>query len=367
MQKGILNISISAGSIARIIVVCTLFYLLYVLRDLVLVVITAVVLASAVEPGVLFGKRYKVSRLVSVIAMYTVAAAMLVSVFYFFVPVLVNDANTLLSSLPQYVDSISVWNPLSDSATAGLGKAKEFAQDIGFPTAVMTTSSGESGLFATMAQISRIISEGGVIQTVSYFFGGFLSLVLIIVLSFYLAVQENGIEKFLRIVIPRRYEAYVIGLWQRSQEKIALWAQGQFVLALVVGVLVYMGLSLLGVRNALLFALIAALFELIPLFGPLLAAIPAVAVAVIDNGLSGGIAVTVWYIIIQQFENHLIYPLVVQKIVGVSPIIVIIALVAGFQLAGFLGVLLSVPVATVLVEVLNDVERRKASKTDDES
>ncbi len=366
MQKGVLHISISAGSISRIIFLCTLFYLLYVLRDLVLVVITAVVLASAVEPGVLFGKRYKVNRLMSVIVMYAMAAVLLVSVFYFFVPVLLNDVNTLLSSLPQYVDSISVWNPFSDSATVGLGKAKEFAEGIGLQTPMAATS-GETGMLVTMAKISRAISEGGTIQAISYFFGGFLSLALIIVLSFYLAVQENGIEKFLRIVIPRRYEAYVIGLWQHSQEKIALWAQGQFVLALVVGVLVYMGLSLLGVRNALLFSLIAALFELIPLFGPLLAAIPAVVVAVIDNGLSGGVAVMVWYIIIQQFENHLIYPLVVQKIVGVSPIIVIIALVAGLQLAGFLGVLLSVPIATVLVEVLNDVERRKASKTDDES
>ena len=137
--------------------------------------------------------------------------------------------------------------------------------------------------------------------------------------------------------------------------------QGQLVLAILVGVLVYLGLTILGVRNALLFAFLAGLLEIIPLFGPILAAIPAVATAYTDSGVSAGLLVVGLYLIIQQFENHLIYPLVVTKIVGVPPILVILALIVGGKLAGFLGLLLSVPIAATFVEFLDDVQKQKMS------
>ncbi|MEK7607825.1 MAG: AI-2E family transporter, partial [Patescibacteria group bacterium] len=157
-------------------------------------------------------------------------------------------------------------------------------------------------------------------------------------------------------------EDYVLDLWKRTQTKIGLWMQGQLILAIVVGLLVYLGLMILGVRNALLFAVLAALLETIPLFGPIIAAIPAVAAAYVDNGASAGFIVVGLYLIIQQFENHLIYPLVVKKIVGVPPILVIISLLIGFKLAGFLGILLSVPLSSMLVEFLDDVQKRKVSQ-----
>ena len=114
-----------------------------------------------------------------------------------------------------------------------------------------------------------------------------------------------------------------------------------------------------GIKHALLLAVLAGVFELIPLFGPVLAAVPAVALAFLNGGITTALLIIGFYIIIQQFENQLIYPLVVKKVVGVSPIISIVALVAGIQLAGFMGLLLSVPVAAVLMEFFNDLQRDK--------
>jgi predicted PurR-regulated permease PerM len=115
----------------------------------------------------------------------------------------------------------------------------------------------------------------------------------------------------------------------------------------------------LGVPYALVLAVLAGLFEIIPVFGPTLSAIPAVAVALVDGGLALGLGVVVIYVIIQQFENHLIYPLVVTKVVGVPPILVIIALIVGWQLAGFLGILLSIPFAAAAQELLGDIQKRR--------
>jgi predicted PurR-regulated permease PerM len=191
------------------------------------------------------------------------------------------------------------------------------------------------------------------------------SFILIIVISFYLAVQDDGVANFLRIITPVKHERYIIDLWKRSQRKIGLWMQGQLVLGLIIGVLTYLGLSILGVQNALLLAVIAAMFELIPVFGPILAAVPAVAFGLIEGGVALGLLVVGLYAIIQQFESQLIHPLVVKKIIGIPALIAILALIVGAQLAGFLGILLSVPLAAVMMEYLGDVEKRKVQQLKD--
>ena len=175
-------------------------------------------------------------------------------------------------------------------------------------------------------------------------------------------MQENGVGNFLAVIVPNKYENYVLGLWKRVETKIGYWFQGQLLLGVLVGVLVYLFLIVFGVQNAIVLAVIAACFEIIPLFGPILAAIPAIAVGYAQEGVTLALIVAGVYLIIHQFENHLIYPLVVKKIVGVPPLIVIVALIVGGQLAGFLGIFLSVPIATLLMEWFNDLEKSKLSK-----
>ena len=164
------------------------------------------------------------------------------------------------------------------------------------------------------------------------------------------------------MVTPIQHEQYVIGLWRRSQSKIGLWMQGQLLSSALVMVLVYIALLLVGVPHALLLAVLAGVFELVPLFGATIAAIPTLFVAYTWGGMNVTLIVAGLYILIQQLESHLIYPLVVKKMVGVSPMISIMALVIGGTLAGFLGVLVSVPVAAAVIEFISDFEERKIAK-----
>ena len=205
------------------------------------------------------------------------------------------------------------------------------------------------------------VLSGDVAHVVTAIFGGLLNLVLIVVISFYLAVQEKGIENLLRIVAPSNKEKYLIDLWKRTQTKIGLWAQGQLLLGVLVGVLVFLGLMIFRVEYAFLLAILAAVFELIPVFGPILAAVPAMAIG-FGHSATLGITITCFYIIIQQFENHLFYPLVVKKIVGIPSIAVIVALLVGAKLAGFLGLLLAVPAAVLLMEIADDLEKAKIAR-----
>ena len=122
--------------------------------------------------------------------------------------------------------------------------------------------------------------------------------------------------------------------------------------------LTYLGLLIFDINYSLLLAIAAAILELIP-FGIILAAVPAIAAGYSSSGTAGALQVTALYVIIQQFENNLIQPLIVQKVVGISSLVVILSLLVGVQLAGIWGVFLSIPVAVLLTEMIADVERKK--------
>ena len=139
-------------------------------------------------------------------------------------------------------------------------------------------------------------------------------------------------------------------------DSVSPWTSENILISAIISII---GLTIFGIKYALLLAVLAALFELIPIFGPILAAIPAVAVALIDGGATLGILVAGFYLIVQQFENHLIYPLVVKKVVGVPPLLVILALIIGAQVAGFLGIILSVPIAAAIQEFVHDIQKEK--------
>ena len=127
----------------------------------------------------------------------------------------------------------------------------------------------------------------------------------------------------------------------------------------MIGVLVYLVLMVVGVPHALVLAVLAGVFELIPIFGPIISSVPAILVAYTDLGTGTALLLIGLYIIIYQFESQLFYPLVVKKIVGISPIIVIIALVVGAKLAGVLGAIIAVPLSAALMEYVYDIEKRK--------
>jgi predicted PurR-regulated permease PerM len=345
-----ISVTITPGTIVTALLYVALIGLLFYLRELVFVVLTAIVIASAVEPAVAFLERLRVPRVVGVLTIYTTIIGLLLSFFYFFVPPLLHETSSFLSALPTYFEMLNLEYPFN---TAPLEE--------GIAGGEITIGEALRELRSALA-----VTGEGVVGTISAVFGGVLSFCLIIVLSFYFAVQDTGIDDFLRVVTPVEHQKYVVSLWRRSQRKIGYWMQGQLFLSFIIFVLVYVGLMILGVRHALLLAVLAAILELIPVFGSILAAVPAVAIAFLDSGTSMALIVIALYILINQFQGNVVYPLVVQKIVGVPPLLVILALIAGAQLAGFLGIILSVPVAVGIKEFVNDVQKKKAATLPEE-
>ncbi len=334
-----IDISLETFIRAALLVIGIIF--LYLVRNIVAVVLFAVVIASAVEPAARWFSRFRIPHVLGVLLVYIITFAVLGAAFSIIIPQLAGE-------LSQFS-----------------------AQDL-----LRNASGAFTDLFPTLpASLSRVIGDavGGVQATIGQFtgdfvqattaaFGGLLSFVLIIVISFYLSVEKDGVENFLRIATPREYEVYAIDLWSRSRKKIGAWLRSQILLGLLIGVFVYIGLSILRVHFALSLAALAAIFEIIPVFGPVLAAVPGVIVASLQ-GATLGLGAILFYFIIQQFENHLIVPLAFRKTVGVPPILVVISLIIGGQLGGVLGLLLAVPITAAFVEFSNDLAMRKPMRS----
>jgi predicted PurR-regulated permease PerM len=338
-------LAISSGTIIRALLIGAGFWALWFLRDIFLIVLAAIVLASAVEPAIIALARRGMPRLIALVTVYLGAIALVLLMLYLFVPAFLEDVNILLRALPKGV-----------SVDAFL-----FGSD-----AVGHTIFGSGQSASLLDLLTKNIASGGLIQTFTRFSGGLISFVLVLVLSFYLAAQEHGIESFLRLVSPARKAGYVVGLWYRSQTKIGLWFQGQIYLGLIVGAIAFVGLLLLGVKSAFFLAVTIMFLEIIPVFGPVLAAIPAVAIAYTsginfahDGGFIAAFIVAMFYTILQQVESHLIYPHVVRKVIGIPPVLVILSLAIGAKVAGLLGLLLAVPVMAVVMEYLTDLAREK--------
>lgn len=337
-----MRIFITPGTIFSALFIVAAAYVFWLLRDLVLLVVTAIVIASAIEPGIIFFIRWNIPRFVAALFVYVLVFGSVFVLLFFFFPPIIADAAGFLSAMPQYLDTINAPASFSDITNIGeQGGIQSFVQTLLSFQSVFTASST------------------GVLQLFITFFGGIFSLLLVIVLSFYFVLQETGVDDFLRLVLPLKYEEYSVDLWKRTQKKIGLWMQGQILLSVIVGILVYLGLLIIGVPYALLLAVFTAMIEIIPIFGSLLSGVVAVMVGYADGGVAIAAIVAGLYIVVNQFESNLVYPLIVKKIVGVPPLLVIVALIAGYTLAGFIGVLLSVPAAAVLLEFITDFDKRK--------
>ena len=345
MDKEI-RVSITSGTIFTALFIVVGVYLFWILRDLALLVLTAIVIASAIEPGVAFFIRYRMPRFIAALLVYVLVIGAVFAILFLFFPPIIADAASFLSAMPRYLDTINITSPLS-GITSAVGEVATQSQVQSYVQTLVSLQS----LFTS--------SSGSVLQLLITFFGGIFSLVLVIVLSFYFALQDTGVDDFLRMVMPVKYEEYSVDLWRRSQKKIGLWMQGQILLSVIVGVLVYLGLLIIGVPYALLLSVFTAMAEIIPVFGSIIAGVVAVIVGYSDGGVAIAAIVAGLYIVVNQFESNLVYPLIVKKIVGIPPLLVIVALIAGYTLAGFLGAVLSVPVSAVLLEFLNDFDKRK--------
>lgn len=323
------TLEISWSTLWRILFFIVLVILLYLGRQILLGLLLAIIISSGLEVVVDFLEKHSIPRTLGVILIFLAFAILIVVILYAVVPLLIVDLNTIFSGISKSAQN-NIWLSLVDLKS---------------PQSLATVINRLSvGFFS-----GNVSPLGFISQTV----GGFGLAVAVIISSFYLTLSRDGVERFIKAVLPADYEGLALRIYGRSRHKIGSWFRTQIVLSVLVGALVWGALLILGVKHAFLLGVLAAFFEIVPFVGPILSGAAAVLAALTTSAILAAYTLVV-FLALHQLESHVLVPLLMRRSVGLHPVIVIIALLMGAEIGGFLSILIAVPVAAVFGEALDE-------------
>lgn len=343
-ERRTMNVELSTGSVLKFFGIIVLLLVLWSVRNVVAIILFSGIFSSAMMPLVNRLQQYRIPRALGITLVYLVVLGILSVVVILFGQLVSDQIRDLAASIPS----------LYDQATTFFFRGGDPS-----PTFAATLQQWLQSANAALVRFSTQLVTG----TVSLF-GGLFSFVGILVLTFYLTLERDGVRRFVRTVAPAEAVPYLSQLVERIQQRLGGWVRGQLLLSFLIGAFSYLGLVLLGVDYALSLALIAAVTELIPVAGPIIGAVPAILVAFGHSPLQAGL-VGLLYLVIQQLENNLIVPKVMQRATGLNPLVVLVAVLIGGTLAGVIGIILSIPLVLMLDAFVEDFFREDDDAADE--
>ena len=313
----------------------------YYALDIWVAVFLAIVISSALDASVSWLERKKIPRIVGTLAIYILLVVAIALILYAILPVALAELSSLLKSFGKF-----------DGTALGLEEANK-----------IITVVNES-----LTRVTNLLLSGNIsfVDILSKFIGGVSLAIAVFVLSFYLTVDRDGVEKFLLEVMPAGYEDKVLEVYYRTRVKIGQWLYGQLLLSLSVGTAVFFGLWFIGVKYSLVLGILAGLLEIVPYVGAVFSGLIAFLIATSDSSMVG-FYVLALFVLIQQAEGTLLVPLLMRLTTSVHPAAVLISLLVGAKIFGFVGIVLAVPLTVMIQELVdswaNEKIRKKASST----
>lgn len=332
------KVHISTGALIKIVIVALFLVLLYTIRDIILMLLVAMILASAMDPLVdWLYRKAKFPRGLSVIMVYLLFLGLLALAVYFLIPPIILEFRELS------------------------GRIEGFRHDLSTRAGALSDALNQLGLARGLSALGQSFGEltNDIFQKTLGLVSSLVQLVGVLVFTFYLISSENGMKNFVRSLVPQKHQAYAVALTERIQTKIGYWLLGQLVLSAFIFSFTFLGLLALGVKYALALALLAGLLEIIPYLGPILSAIPAVFVAFAESPTLA-LFVIILYVLIQQTENYILVPKVMGRTIGTNPLLILLAVLIGFKIAGIVGLLMAVPIVGAITVFVSDFREQRA-------
>lgn len=306
------KIDISHRTIIFFVLFLISLWVIYLVRDLLIILFVSIIFVSALSPLVRYLTKFRLPKALSITLTYIIIVIVVAGLLVSMIPPLIEQSSKLVIAAPsllaQFFNITNIDKSVFSSEVTSISK----------------------NLFSITLSL----------------FDNFLTIVFILVLTFYMLLDQDNLETRVASLFKDKEERVRRSI-VKIEEKLGAWLQGQLILSLVIGILSYIGLTIFGIPYALPLAMIAGILEVIPVIGPIISALPAIFVALtISPFLS--VIIGVMYLVIQQMENHLIVPQVMKRAVGLNPLIVILAIAIGGRLLGIAGALLAVPMAVVI-------------------
>ncbi len=318
--------------ILRVVIILLVLWFLFIIRDVIWLFLIAIIITAALNPVIVYTRKLlKSKRSIAVSVVYILFFSLLALLIYIIAPLLAQQFDQLGRELPHFIsqfvpDTIVIPQEISFGDVG-----QKFVELLNNPFSTTV------GLFSTIISVVAVIS-----------------------MSFYMSLQEDGLKKSILMITPTQYKPYITSLIDRIQENFGRWMVGQVITMVFVGVLYYVALIILGVPYAPVLALIGGLLEIIPYFGPIMASIPAILFGLMIDPMIG-IMVAIAYFVINLIENHFLIPKIMNKAVGLNPVLIILALLIGGKIAGIVGIFLAVPIAGAIGLFVRDVMDKKVA------
>jgi predicted PurR-regulated permease PerM len=335
-QKKAQVIQIDTTTILKFVAILIGLYIVWRILDILATIFIAFIIASALNPLVNNLEGKKVPRLLGTIIVYFLLLLIVALIILIVAPPIAFQVKAFYDALPTLIDRL---NPAYDFISRQ-------SNETGFDQVIRTSLSKFAEQFGAVAS--------GAFKTTRGIVYGFTAILTIFVISFYSVLGGRKIKEGLLDLLPTAKRKYWQEIFTEIVAKLGAWTRGQVVLSLTVGIIISFVLWILGVPYALALGLIAAVFEIIPVIGPIIAAIPAVILALtISPWLALGVIIV--YIVVQQLENHILVPKIMGSAVGISPLLAIIVVLIGAKLAGVLGIIVSIPLTASIGVILKKI------------
>ncbi len=306
----------------------------------------AFVLAYLLNPLVEALERHRISRKRSILIVFSLIIALVFTIVFLVLPTLYIELSKLAVILPNAIQQF----------TERVDGLREQFKATGLPSRValvLDQHLGQGEVIIADRLNLFLDNLPKVLSTVTLY-------ILSPVIAIYFLADWKGLGLHFNRMIPQRWRMEWRRLWQDINHVIRQFVRGDLVVAVIVGILIGIGVKLVGMEYALLIGVICGIFDLIPYFGPIIGAVPAILLALtISPAMAVKVALII--LIVQQLEGNVISPKLMGDSVGLHPLWVVFALLAGGELAGFWGMFLAVPVAAVIRVVLKHIYFRLVS------
>lgn len=317
-------------TVAKLAILVVCLYLVFILKDIIIWFVFALVVSIFFNFAIDSLQKKKVPRIVSATFLYLGFFALLGFFIYKTAPILLYELQDFLANLPTYLKRVS-----------------PFFEKLG------VTSFKNTKVFMATVQESLKTAGGSFGNGIASIFGGAASTALVVAMAFFISLERQFVEKILSAFAPPQYKEYLFGLWRRSKKKVSGWFVTRLIGIVFIGLGVYVVLMILNVKHAFVLSLIAGILDLLPFIGPLVAAVALFAVVSL-NSFPQAVFVAVAFLILQQIENQILFPIIFKKLIGLPPVLVLVAFAVGGELWGAPGAILGIPLAGVIYEIIKD-------------
>ncbi len=329
-------LDLSWSTVLKIALAVIFFYILFQIKDIIVWFIFALIISILFNPAIDFLKKFKIPRVVSTCLIYFLVFGLLSVVFYSAVVALVTEVEQLSQILPHYLQELSP--TLREIGVYALEDIESFINEIR----------------GSLRELS-----GAFFSVLFSVFGGIFTTFFVLTMAFFLSLEGRIVERAMVALFPKKYEEYSLVLWKRCQKKVSSWFATRILVCLFVGIATYISCLILAVKYPFSLGLVAGVANFIPYIGPLISGSFIFAITAAD-GLAKGFFILIVFVLIQLIESSVLTPVLSHKFIGLSPVLVIMALAIGGVLWGALGALLAIPLAGILFEFLKEFfEKRK--------